>query len=37
MIMIKIYANLIKEGIKTLDEIPNKTVREEVRLYLEQN
>lgn len=34
--MVKVYANLIKRGLKTLDEVPEK-VRAEVEAELEQN
>ena len=34
--MVKIYVNLIKRGLKTLDEVPEK-VRAEVEAELEQN
>lgn len=33
--MAKVYADLIRKGQKTLDEIPS-IVREEVRLIIEQ-
>lgn len=33
--MIKIYAELVRKGIKTLEEVPNR-FREEVRKLLEQ-
>lgn len=33
--MIKIYAELVRKGIKTLDEVPDR-FREEVRKLLEQ-
>ena len=33
--MIKIYAELVRKGIKTLDEVPER-FREEVRKLLEQ-
>ena len=32
--MAKIYANLIKKGVKTIDEVPEK-IREAVRALLE--
>lgn len=34
--MVKVYVNLIKRGLKTLDEVPEK-VRAEVEAELEQN
>ena len=34
--MIKIYYNLVKRGLKTIDEVPEK-IREEVRKLLEEN
>ena len=34
--MAKIYYNLVKKGLKTLDEIPEK-IRDEVRKLLEEN
>lgn len=34
--MAKIYYNLIKKGLKTIDEVPEK-IREEVRKLLEEN
>lgn len=33
--MIKIYAELVRKGIKTLEEVPDR-FREEVRKLLEQ-
>lgn len=33
--MVKIYVNLIKKGLKTIDDIPEK-LREEVTKMLEQ-
>ena len=32
----KVYGNLIMKGIKTLNDIPNATVREQAKLYCEQ-
>ena len=34
--MAKIYYNLVKKGLKTIDEVPEK-IREEVRKLLEEN
>ena len=34
--MAKIYYNLVKRGLKTIDEVPEK-IREEVRKLLEEN
>ena len=34
--MVKVYVNLIKRGLKTLDEVPEK-IRAEVEAELEQN
>ena len=34
--MVKIYYNLVKKGLKTIDEVPEK-IREEVRKLLEGN
>ena len=34
--MAKIYYNLVKKGLKTVDEVPEK-IREEVRKLLEEN
>ena len=34
--MIKIYAELIKKGIKTINDVPEK-IREQVLIYLEEN
>lgn len=34
--MVKIYYNLVKKGLKTIDEVPEK-IREEVRKLLEEN
>ena len=34
--IIRVYAELIRKGEKTLDEVPEK-IREEVRKYLEGN
>ena len=33
--MVKIYYNLVKKGLKTIDEVPEK-IREEVRKLLEE-
>ncbi|WP_211296361.1 CD1375 family protein [Paenibacillus donghaensis] len=33
--MPKIYASLIRKGLKTIDEVPN-VIREDVRLLLEE-
>ena len=34
--MAKIYYNLVKKGLKTIDEVPEK-IREEVRKLLKEN
>ena len=34
--MAKVYADLIRKGLKTIDDVPNK-IRDEVRLLLEQD
>ena len=34
--MAKIYYNLVKKGLKTIDEVPEK-IREEVSKLLEEN
>ena len=34
--MAKIYYNLVKKGLKTIDEVPEK-IREKVRKLLEEN
>ena len=34
--MVKNYYNLVKKGLKTIDEVPEK-IREEVRKLLEEN
>ena len=34
--MAKIYYNLVKKGLKTIDEVPEK-IREEVKKLLEEN
>lgn len=34
--MVKIYYNLVKKGLKTIDEVPEK-IREEVKKLLEEN
>lgn len=34
--MAKIYYNLVKRGLKTIDEVPEK-IREEVRKLLDEN
>ena len=34
--MAKIYYNLVKRGLKTIEEVPEK-IREEVRKLLEEN
>lgn len=34
--MAKVYANLIRKGVKTLDDVPER-LREEVRRILEGN
>lgn len=34
--MAKIYYNLVKKGLKTIEEVPEK-IREEVRKLLEEN
>ena len=34
--IIKIYARLVKEGVKKLEDIPNEKDREEVRQLLEE-
>ena len=34
--MAKVYADLIRKGLKTIDDVPNK-IRNEVRLLLEQD
>lgn len=34
--MAKIYYNLVKKGLKTIDEVPEK-IREEVGKLLEEN
>ena len=34
--MVKIYYILVKKGLKTIDEVPEK-IREEVRKLLEEN
>ena len=34
--MAKVYANLIRKGLKTIDDVPEK-IRDEVRLLLEQD
>ena len=34
--MAKIYYNLVKKGLKTIDEVPEK-IRDEVRKLLEEN
>ena len=34
--MAKIYYNLVKKGLKTINEVPEK-IREEVRKLLEEN
>lgn len=33
--MIKIYFNLIQKGLKTLEEIPNLTIREKIKQLLQ--
>ena len=34
--MAKVYADLIRKGLKTIDDVPDK-IRDEVRLLLEQD
>lgn len=34
-IMARIYANLIKKGLKTIDDVPEK-IRDDVLYYLEE-
>lgn len=34
--MAKVYADLIRKGLKTIDDVPKK-IRAEVRLLLEQD
>ena len=34
--MAKIYYNLVKKGLKTIDEVPEK-IREEVKKLLKEN
>lgn len=33
--MVKVYADLIRKGLKTIDDVPEK-IREEVRKLLEE-